>query len=92
VTRSSLDLVTRDGLGDWTRAHNIAKENPKELAELQRLFLIAANKHHVLPLDDRPRGALQRRPDSAAAANYIESTTPIPAGRLGSRAIVRGNG
>jgi arylsulfatase len=38
---------------DWTQAHDLAKENPKKLAELQRLFLIEATKYSVLPLDDR---------------------------------------
>jgi hypothetical protein len=38
---------------DWTQAHNIAKENPQKLHELQRLFLIEATKYNVLPLDDR---------------------------------------
>lgn len=39
--------------GDWTQARNIAQENPKKLRELQRLFLIEAARHNVLPLDDR---------------------------------------
>ena len=39
--------------GDWTQAHNLAKENPQMLRELQRLFLIEAAKYNVLPLDDR---------------------------------------
>ena len=38
---------------DWTQARNIAKDNPNMLHELQRLFLIEAAKHNVLPLDDR---------------------------------------
>jgi len=38
---------------DWTQARDIAKDNPKMLRELQRLFLIEAAKHNVLPLDDR---------------------------------------
>jgi arylsulfatase len=38
---------------DWTQARDIAKENPQKLAELQRLFLIEAAKHNVLPMDDR---------------------------------------
>ena len=38
---------------DWTQAKNIAKDNPKMLHELQRLFLIEAVKYNVLPLDDR---------------------------------------
>jgi arylsulfatase len=38
---------------DWTQARNIARDNPRKLRELQRLFLIEAAKHNVLPLDDR---------------------------------------
>ena len=38
---------------DWTQAHDLAAEQPERLAELQRLFLIEAVKHNVLPLDDR---------------------------------------
>jgi arylsulfatase A-like enzyme len=38
---------------DWTQAHDLAREQPQRLAELQRLFLIEAVKHNVLPLDDR---------------------------------------
>ena len=42
-----------DGNNDWTQAHDLAKENPVKLAELQRLFLIQATRFNVLPLDDR---------------------------------------
>jgi arylsulfatase len=38
---------------DWTQSKDLAKENPKKLAELQRLFIIEAGKHSALPLDDR---------------------------------------
>jgi arylsulfatase A-like enzyme len=38
---------------DWTQARNIAKDHPKKLNELQRLWLIEAGKYSVLPLDDR---------------------------------------
>ena len=38
---------------DWTQAHDLAKEQPQKLAELQRLLLIEATKYNVLPLDDR---------------------------------------
>ena len=38
---------------DWTQARSVASEHPDKLAELQRLFLIEAIKHNVLPLDDR---------------------------------------
>jgi len=42
-----------DGSTDWTQAHDLSKEQPARLAELQRLFLIEAAKYNVLPLDDR---------------------------------------
>jgi len=42
-----------DTNADWTQSKDLAKENPKKLAELQRLFLIEATKYSVLPLDDR---------------------------------------
>ena len=35
------------------RAHDLARQEPERLRELQRLFLIEAAKHNVLPLDDR---------------------------------------
>ena len=38
---------------DWTQAHDLSKEMPEKLRELQRLFLIEAAKYNVLPLDDR---------------------------------------
>jgi arylsulfatase A-like enzyme len=38
---------------DWTQFEDVSKENPDKLHELQRLFLIEATKHNVLPLDDR---------------------------------------
>ncbi|HEX7061645.1 MAG TPA: arylsulfatase [Woeseiaceae bacterium] len=48
---------------DWTQAHNLAREQPQKLAELQRLFLIEAARYNVLPLDDR--GAERADPDTA---------------------------
>jgi arylsulfatase A-like enzyme len=38
---------------DWTQAHDLADEQPKRLRDLQRLFMIEAARHNVLPLDDR---------------------------------------
>ena len=38
---------------DWTQAHDLSAEQPDKLHELQRLFLIEAARHNVLPLDDR---------------------------------------
>ena len=42
-----------DTTHDWSQAHDLAKEQPQKLAELQRLWLIEAVKYNVLPLDDR---------------------------------------
>ena len=42
-----------DTNSDWTQMHDLAKEMPDKLHELQRLWLIEAVKHNVLPLDDR---------------------------------------
>ncbi len=38
---------------DWTQSHDLAAEQPGRLTDLQRLFLIEAARHNVLPLDDR---------------------------------------
>jgi arylsulfatase len=42
-----------DTATDWTQAHDLAREHPERLLDLQRLFLIEAARHNVLPLDDR---------------------------------------
>ena len=42
-----------DGGKDWSQAHDLAKEMPEKLRELQRLWLIEATKYNVLPIDDR---------------------------------------
>jgi hypothetical protein len=42
-----------DGANDWTQAHDLSRELPDKLHELQRLFLIEAARYQVLPLDDR---------------------------------------
>ncbi|RZU48907.1 arylsulfatase [Krasilnikovia cinnamomea] len=41
------------GPDDWTQARNLAAEQPQALHRLQRLWLIEATRHGVLPLDDR---------------------------------------
>jgi arylsulfatase len=42
-----------DTTSDWTQARDLAATHPDKLAELQRLFLVEAEKYQVLPLDDR---------------------------------------
>jgi arylsulfatase A-like enzyme len=60
---------------DWTQSKDLAKENPKKLAELQRLFLIEATKYSVLPLDDRR--AERFNADLAGRPQLIKGKTQI---------------
>jgi arylsulfatase A-like enzyme len=66
---------------DWTQSKDLAKENPKKLGELQRLFLIEATKYSVLPLDDR---TFERfNPDIAGRPQLIQGNTQILFGGMG---------
>jgi arylsulfatase A-like enzyme len=47
------DWELYDTTKDWTQAENLARQYPEKLHELQRLWLIEAVRHNVLPLDDR---------------------------------------
>ncbi len=38
---------------DWSQAHDLSKQMPDKLHELQRLWIIEATRNGVLPLDDR---------------------------------------
>lgn len=74
---------------DWTQSKNLAKENPKKLAELQRLFLIEATKYSVLPLDDRR--AERFNADLAGRPQLIKGKTQILFGgmaRLSENSLV----
>ncbi|RDH79105.1 arylsulfatase [Mycolicibacterium moriokaense] len=61
--------------GDWTQAHNLAKDNPAKLAELQRLWLIEATKYNVIPLDDR--GFERINPDIAGRPQLVKGNTQL---------------
>ena len=77
------------GPDDWTQTQNLAQENPDQLAHLQRLWLISATKHHVLPLDDR---RYQRfNSDLAGRPTLIRGNTQLlfgGMGRLGENAVL----
>jgi arylsulfatase A-like enzyme len=66
---------------DWTQARDLAKENPKKLAELQRLFLIEAAKYSVLPLDDRTFERFNA--DLAGRPQLVKGNTQILFGGMG---------
>jgi arylsulfatase len=66
---------------DWTQSKDLAKEQPKKLAELQRLFLIEATKYSVIPLDDR---TFERfNPDLAGRPQLIKGKTQVMFGGMG---------
>jgi hypothetical protein len=63
------------GPDDWTQAHNLAAENPKKLADMQRLWLIEAVKYNVVPLDDR--GFERFNPDIAGRPQLIRGNKQL---------------
>jgi arylsulfatase A-like enzyme len=69
------------GPDDWSQAHDLSKENPGKLHELQRLFLIEATRYGVLPLDDR---RIERfNPDMAGRPTLIRGTSQLLFSRMG---------
>jgi hypothetical protein len=70
-----------DTTTDWTQAHDLAKQHPQKLHELQRLWLIEAVKYQVVPLDDRfvERGL----PDTAGRPTLIQGTKQLLFGGMG---------
>jgi arylsulfatase A-like enzyme len=64
-----------DTRSDFSLASDLASKNPQKLAELQAVFLREAEKHHVLPMDDRVfermDGAAVGRPDLMAGRNSM---------------------
>ncbi|MBI4675633.1 MAG: arylsulfatase [Chloroflexi bacterium] len=66
---------------DWTQHHNLAKDMPDKLHELQRLWLIEAVKYNALPLDDRfgERG----NPDLAGHPTLIHGNRQLLFGGMG---------
>jgi arylsulfatase len=69
------------GPTDWSQARNLAKANPQKLQELQRLFLIEATKHHVLPIDDRR--AERMMADLAGRPQLLRGNSQILFGGMG---------
>src|SRR5437868_303029 len=66
---------------DWSQAHNLVKEQPAKLAELQRLWMIEATKYNVLPLDDR---MMERAdPDVAGRPKLVRGNRQLLFGGMG---------
>ena len=70
-----------DGSKDWSQAHDLAKEMPEKLHELQRLWLIEAAKYNVLPLDDRRMERLNA--DMAGRPQLIKGNSQLLFGGMG---------
>lgn len=69
------------GETDWTQTRNLAAEMPGRLHELQRLWLIEATKHNVLPLDDR---VLERfNADMAGRPQLVSGDSQLLFGGMG---------
>jgi arylsulfatase len=64
-----------DTTKDWSQAHDLSKEMPDKLHELQRLWIIEATRNGVLPLDDRGTerfdAAIAGRPAIASGKSQI---------------------
>jgi arylsulfatase len=78
-----------DGNTDWTQAHDLSKEMPDKLHELQRLWLIEATRYNVLPLDDR--GIERAVPEIAGRPTLIQGNSQLlfsGMGRLSENSVV----
>jgi arylsulfatase len=66
---------------DWSQAHDLSKEMPEKLHELQRLWLIEATRYNVLPLDDRIGERMN--PDTAGRPVLVKGKTQVLFGGMG---------
>jgi arylsulfatase len=64
-----------DVRADFSLANDLAAQNPAKLKELQALFLQEAEKHHVLPIDDR--GIERTNPALAGRPDLMEGRTSL---------------
>jgi arylsulfatase A-like enzyme len=62
-----------DTTKDWSQAHDLAKQMPEKVAEMQRLFELEASKYNVFPLDDRK--AERTNPDIAGRPQVVHGNT-----------------
>ncbi len=78
-----------DGSKDWSQAHDLSKQMPDKLHELQRQFLIEATRYNVLPLDDRQVERVL--PEVAGRPTLIQGKSQLlfaGMGRLSENSIV----
>ena len=70
-----------DTTKDWSQSNDLSQQMPEKLHELQRLWLIEATRHNVLPLDDRVAERLN--PDLAGRPALIKGNRQILFGGMG---------
>lgn len=70
-----------DTNADWSQAHDLSKEMPDKLHELQRLWLIEATRNNVLPMDDRM--AERMNSDTAGRPELIRGNVQVLAEGMG---------
>lgn len=66
---------------DWSQSHDLAKEMPEKLAEMQRLFIIEATRYKVLPIDDRMIEKMN--PETAGRPVLIKGNNQLVFGGMG---------
>ncbi|MGO9603699.1 MAG: arylsulfatase, partial [Candidatus Binataceae bacterium] len=66
---------------DWTQAHDLSKQMPEKLHELQRLWIIEATRNNVLPMDDR--GAERFNSDISGRPVLVRGSSQILAKGMG---------
>jgi arylsulfatase len=75
------DIWELYGPDDWSQSHDLSKEQPDRLHDLQRLFMIEAARYGVLPLDDR---RVERfNPDVAGRPKLISGSSQLLFGGMG---------
>ena len=70
-----------DTTADWSQAHNVAAEEPERLHHLQRLWLLEAAKHQVLPMEDRLE--VRFDPNVAGRPSLIRGNSQMLFGGMG---------
>jgi arylsulfatase A-like enzyme len=78
-----------DGSKDWSQAHDLSKQMPEKLHELQRQFLVEATRYNVLPLDDRQ--VERALPEVAGRPTLIKGNSQLlfaGMGRLSENSVV----
>jgi len=64
-----------DGSKDYSQAHDLSKEMPDKLRELQELWVAEARKYEVLPLDDR--GVERLSPELAGRPSIVKGNRQV---------------